>query len=78
MTAQNAAHACDCGEVEVTLLNKRNAAEALTAPLNGKAIAIDTEHRCSQRAAPRTSSPLTATANFFKLLAGESPPRCGQ
>ena len=41
MTAQNAAHACDCGKVKVTLLNKRNAAEALTAPLNGKAIAID-------------------------------------
>ena len=67
MTAQNAAHACDCGKVKVTLLNKRNAAEALTAPLNGKAIAIDdvadliyiiplptTERRCSQRAAPRT------------------------
>ena len=60
MTAQNAAHACDCGNVKVTLLNKRNAAEALTAPLNGKAIAIDdvrlptTERRCSQRAAPRT------------------------
>ena len=28
-------------KVKVTLLNKRNAAEALTAPLNGKAIAID-------------------------------------
>ena len=55
MTAQNAAHACDCGNVKVTLLNKRNAAEALTAPLNGN-----------------------ATANFFKLSAGESPPRCGQ
>ena len=41
MTAQNAAHACDCGKVKVTMLNKRNAAEALTAPLNGKAIAID-------------------------------------
>ena len=41
MTAQNAAHACDCGKVKVTLLNKRNAVEALTAPLNGKAIAID-------------------------------------
>ena len=54
MTAQNAAHARDCGKVKVTLLNKRNAAEALTAPLNGKAIAIDTERRCSQRAAPRT------------------------
>lgn len=35
MTAQNAAHACDCGKVKVTLLNKRNAAEALTAPLDG-------------------------------------------
>ena len=54
MTAQNAAHACDCGKVKVTLLNKRNAAEALTAPLNGKAIAIDTERRCSQRAAHLT------------------------
>ena len=41
MEAQNAAHACDCGKVKVTLLGKRNAAEALTAPLNGKAIAID-------------------------------------
>ena len=39
--AQNGAHGCDCGKVKVTLLNKRNAAEALTAPLNGKAIAID-------------------------------------
>ena len=39
--AQNAAHACDCGKVKVTLLNKRNGAEALTAPLGGKAIAID-------------------------------------
>ena len=76
MTTQNGAHGCDGGKVKVTLLNKRNAAEALTAPLNGKAIAIDnvadliyiiqtdksgytrrttyTEHRCSQRAAPRT------------------------
>ena len=53
MAAQNAAHGCDCGKVKVTLLNKRNAAEALTAPLNGKAIAIGTERRCSQRAAPR-------------------------
>ena len=41
MTAQNAAHGCDCGKVKVTLLSKRNAAEALTAPLDGKAIAID-------------------------------------
>ena len=40
MTAQNGAHSCDCGKVKVTLLDKRNAAEALTAPLNGKAIAI--------------------------------------
>ena len=39
--AQNAVHACDCGKVKVTLLNKRNGAEALTAPLGGKAIAID-------------------------------------
>ena len=39
--AQNAVHACDCGKVKDTLLNKRNAAEALTAPLNEKAIAID-------------------------------------
>ena len=39
--AQNSAHACDCGKVKVTLLNKRNGAEALTAPLGGKAIAID-------------------------------------
>ena len=52
MTSQNGAHACDCGKVKVTLLDKRNAAEAITAPLNGKVIAIDTEHRCSQRAAP--------------------------
>ena len=35
MTAQNAAHGCDCGKVKVTLLDKRNAAEALTAPLDG-------------------------------------------
>ena len=35
MTAQNGAHGCDCGKVKVTLLSKRNAAEALTAPLNG-------------------------------------------
>ena len=41
MEAQNAAHACDCGKVKVTLLNKRNGAEALTAPFGGKAIAID-------------------------------------
>lgn len=41
MEAQNGAHGCNCGKVKVTLLNKRNAAEALTAPLNGKAIAID-------------------------------------
>ena len=41
MEAQNGAHGCDCGKVKVTLLNKINAAEALTAPLNGKAIAID-------------------------------------
>ena len=34
MEAQNGAHGCDCGKVKVTLLNKRNAAEALTAPLN--------------------------------------------
>ena len=44
MTAQNAAHAYDCGKVKVTLLNKRNAAEALTAPLNGKAIAVRGQH----------------------------------
>ena len=36
MEAQNAAHACDCGKVKVTLLNKRNAAEALIAPLNSE------------------------------------------
>ena len=36
MEAQNAAHACDCGKVKVTLLNKRNGAEALTAPLNSE------------------------------------------
>ena len=36
MTAQNGAHGCDCGKVKVTLLNKRNAAEALTAPLNSE------------------------------------------
>ena len=44
MEAQNGAHGCDCGKVKVTLLNKRNAAEALTAPLNGKAIAIGVLH----------------------------------
>ena len=36
MTAQNAAHGCDCGKVKVTLLNKRNAVEALSAPLNSE------------------------------------------
>ena len=36
MTAQNATHACDFGKVKVTLLNKRNAVEALTAPLNSE------------------------------------------
>ena len=36
MEAQNTAHGCDCGKVKVTLLNKRNAAEALTAPLNSE------------------------------------------
>ena len=36
MTAQNTAHACDCGKVKVTLLSKRNASEALTAPLNSE------------------------------------------
>ena len=36
MEAQNAAHACDCSKVKVTLLNKRNAVEALTAPLNSE------------------------------------------
>ena len=36
MTAQNGAHGCNCGKVKVTLLNKRNAAEALTAPLNSE------------------------------------------
>ena len=44
VTAQNAAHACDCGKVKVTLLGKRNAAQALTAPLNGKAIAVRGQH----------------------------------
>ena len=41
MEAHNAAHGCDCGKVKVTLLDKRNGAEALAAPLGGKAIAID-------------------------------------
>lgn len=41
MEAQNAAHACDCGKVKVTLLDKRNGAEALTAPFGGN-IAIAT------------------------------------
>ena len=36
MTAQNGAHGCNCGKVKVTLLGKRNAAEALTAPLNSE------------------------------------------
>ena len=40
MTAQNAAHACDCGKVKVTLLGKRNAAEALTAPLKRNTDAV--------------------------------------
>lgn len=41
MNAQNEPHACDCGKVKVTLMQKRNAVEALTAPKGGKAIAID-------------------------------------
>lgn len=41
MSAQNEPHACNCGKVKVTLLDKRNAKEALTAPKGGKAIAID-------------------------------------
>lgn len=41
MNAQNAVQGCNCDGVKVTLLNKRNAADALTAPLGGKAIAID-------------------------------------
>ena len=41
MEAQNGARGCDCGKVKVTILNKRNAADALTAPLNGKTMAID-------------------------------------
>ena len=36
MEAQNGAHGCNCGKVKVTLLNKRNTAEALTAPLNSE------------------------------------------
>ena len=36
MEAQNGAHGGDCGKVKVTLLNKRNAVEALTAPLNSE------------------------------------------
>ena len=36
MEAQNGAHGCDCGKVKVTLLNKRNVSEALTAPLNSE------------------------------------------
>ena len=44
MEAQNGAHACDRGKVKVTLLNKRNAAEALTAPLIGEAIAVRGQH----------------------------------
>ena len=41
MEAQNAAHACDCGKVKVTLLDKRNGAEALTVTFGGN-IAIST------------------------------------
>lgn len=41
MEAQNGAHGCDYGKVKVTLLGKRNGAEALTAPLGSTAIAID-------------------------------------
>lgn len=41
MSAQNEPHACNCGKVKVTLLNKRNAPDALSAPKGGKAIAID-------------------------------------
>ena len=48
MTAQNAAHGCDCGKVKVTLLNKRNAAEALTAPLNSEFFQAISERKSAE------------------------------
>ena len=62
MTAQNAAHSCDCGKVKVTLLNKRNAAEALTAPLNGTPMQSEGS----------TSDTVTVDGNseFFQAISG--------
>ena len=62
MTAQNAAHACDCGKVKVTLLGKRNAAEALTAPLNGTPMQSEGS----------TSDTVTVDGNseFFQAISG--------
>ena len=70
MTAQNGAHGCDCGKVKVTLLNKRNAAEALTAPLNGTPMQSEVS----------ASDTVTVDGNrsFYKRSVGESLPRCGQ
>ena len=62
MTAQNAAHGCDCGKVKVTLLNKRNAAEALTAPLNGKAIAV--------RGSTSDTVTVDGNSEFFQAISG--------
>ena len=62
MTDQNGAHGCDCGKVKVTLLNKRNAAEALTAPLNGTPMQSEGS----------TSDTVTVDGNseFFQAISG--------
>ena len=46
--AQNGAHGCDCGKVKVTLLNKRNAAEALTSPLNSEFFQAISERKSAE------------------------------
>ena len=62
MSAQNAAHGCNCGKVKVTLLGKRNAAEALTAPLNGTPMQSEGS----------TSDTVTVDGNseFFQAISG--------
>ena len=65
MTAQNAAHGCNCGKVKVTLLSKRNAAEAITAPLNGTPMQSE----------GRASGTVTVDGNseFFQAISGRKP-----
>ena len=77
MEAQHGAHARDCGKVKVTLLSKRNAAEALTAPLNGKVIAIDDVADLIYNGTPMqsegsTSDTVTVDGNseFFQAISG--------